>query len=183
MDGIIKRLFRWPTVKQRILFQQNSSDNGTSTNSLRQRMMDYLIRTERTGDIHIYPAQGTFDAQAYEAEEEVDQYLSDSSHLGSVSAPSSRLNPQPSTIRSEVPSRVIYGDFESGMQSAFSYPSGWRDRDYTQYNVLVPIMTGQGIAYQAVEEECDACRSYFFSQTRQMTDNAYRTSRHLRDSQ
>lgn len=142
-----------------------------------------LLIRDAAGDIHIYPAQGTFDAQAYEAEEEVDQYLSDSSHLGSVSAPSSRLNPQPSTIRSEVPSRVIYGDFESGMQSAFSYPSGWRDRDYTQYNVLVPIMTGQGIAYQAVEEECDACRSYFFSQTRQMTDNAYRTSRHLRDSQ
>ncbi|KIR32138.1 hypothetical protein I352_05369 [Cryptococcus deuterogattii MMRL2647] len=75
-------------------YQENSNNSGTSTNDLRQRMMDYLIRTEKTGAIHIYSAQGTLDAQAYEAEEEVDQHLGYLSDFESVSTASPRQSPQ-----------------------------------------------------------------------------------------
>ncbi|KIR38564.1 hypothetical protein I307_05659 [Cryptococcus deuterogattii 99/473] len=78
-------------------YQENSNNSGTSTNDLRQRMMDYLIRTEKTtqpGPFTYILHKAPFDAQAYEAEEEVDQHLGYLSDFESVSTASPRQSPQ-----------------------------------------------------------------------------------------
>ncbi|OWZ75096.1 hypothetical protein C366_06449 [Cryptococcus neoformans Tu401-1] len=169
-------------------YQHNSNESDTSTNDLHQRMMNYLIRTEQTTQPEPFTYtlhKAPFGAQAYEAEEEIDQHLDDLSQLESVSTPSPRLVPQPSTNWGEARSRVICGNSGSGEQSTFGHFSGWQERgDHTQYSIVVPIMTDQGIAYQAAEEECDACCSYFSSQnSQQMTGSFYRPPSHSRDSQ
>lgn len=75
---------------------------------------------------------------------------------------------------------------EPERQSAFGYPTAWTNRcDSTEHSIQVPIMTDKGIVYQAAEEECDVCSSYFLSQNSQqlMTGSSYQPPSRLRDSQ
>ncbi|KAE8542071.1 hypothetical protein D1P53_001551 [Cryptococcus gattii VGV] len=140
-------------------YQENSNNSGTSTNNLRQRMMDYLIRTEQTTRPEPFTYilhKAPFDAQAYEAEEEVDQHLGYLSDFASVSTASPRQSPQSPITWSDVPSGMTWDNSELERQSAFGYPTAWRNRcDSTEDSIQVPIMTDRGIVYQAAEEECD----------------------------
>ncbi|KIY32743.1 hypothetical protein I305_04902 [Cryptococcus gattii E566] len=138
-------------------YQENSNNSGTSTNNLRQRMMDYLIRTEQTTQPEPFTYilhKAPFDAQAYEAEEEVDQHLGYLSDFESASTASPRQSPQSPIIWSDVPSGMTWDNSELERQSAFDYSTAWRNRcDSTEDSIQVPIMTDRGIVYQSAEEE------------------------------
>lgn len=118
--------------------------------------------------------------------EEIDQHLGHLSDFESVSAASPRQSPQSSITWSDVPSGMTWDSSEPERQSAFGYPTAWTNLcDSTEHSIQVPIMADKGIVYQAAEEECDVCCSYFLSQNSQqlVTDSSYQPPNHLRDSQ